>query len=229
MAYCASDAKPGAFYAEHAAADLTCYRKDGSMVSLTLYGDAYIATPDGQVFRCPEGIPRLRMLSPKVQAFDLRMQCAADLRSLWHRLRLYYIAQLTPTTHHDFWQRYLQHGYTVPPDALEHSEKAYPLPTQWCDALRRGYRLSESSGTSNQEFPIAGKGKCHYAMNPNCGFDSPGDMVLLFETTTGWNQHGGPELFSLKNHDPRGGNVLLNDGTVKFIRSKEELRNLKWK
>jgi hypothetical protein len=59
--------------------------------------------------------------------------------------------------------------------------------------------------------------------------NSPGDMVLLFETKAGWNQHGGPELFTFDNHDPRGGCVLLNDGTVKFIRTEEELKQLRWK
>ena len=70
---------------------------------------------------------------------------------------------------------------------------------------------------------------CSYAMNPNCMYDSPGDMVLLFETKAGWNQHGGPELFTFDNHDPKGGCVLLNDGTVKFIRTEEELHALRWK
>ncbi|MGD8787584.1 MAG: hypothetical protein PVJ60_09190 [Phycisphaerales bacterium] len=40
---------------------------------------------------------------------------------------------------------------------------------------------------------------------------------------------GGPELFSFTNHDPKGGCVLLKDGTVKFIRTKEELNQLRWK
>jgi predicted enzyme involved in methoxymalonyl-ACP biosynthesis len=30
-------------------------------------------------------------------------------------------------------------------------------------------------------------------------------------------------------HDPKGGCALLNDGTVKFIRTKEELQQLRWK
>lgn len=51
-----------------------------------------------------------------------------------------------------------------------------------------------------------------------------------FETKAGWNQHGGSEeLFTFDNHDPKGGCVLLNDGTVKFIRTAEELRLLRWK
>ena len=69
----------------------------------------------------------------------------------------------------------------------------------------------------------------YYALNPNCKPDSPDDMVLLFETKAGWNQHGGPELFTFDNHDPKGGCVLFNDGTVKFIRTKEELKSLRWK
>jgi hypothetical protein len=77
--------------------------------------------------------------------------------------------------------------------------------------------------------PSASEGKSHYAMNPNCKFDSPSDTVFLFEAKEGWNQHGGPELFTFDNHDPRGGCVLLNDGTVRFIRTTEELQQLRWK
>ena len=68
-----------------------------------------------------------------------------------------------------------------------------------------------------------------YAMNPNCQGESAKDMVFLFESKPGWNQHGGPELFTFDNHDPKGGLVLLNDGTVKFIRTEEELKQLRWK
>jgi hypothetical protein len=68
-----------------------------------------------------------------------------------------------------------------------------------------------------------------YAMNPNCQGDSPKDMVFLFESRPGWNQHGGPELFIFDNHDPKGGLVLLNGGEVKFVRTEEELKQLRWK
>ena len=68
-----------------------------------------------------------------------------------------------------------------------------------------------------------------YAMNSNCRDGSPDDMVFLFESRPGWNQHSGPELFTFDNHDPKGGCVLLNDGTVKFICTKEELQQLRWK
>ena len=82
------------------------------------------------------------------------------------------------------------------------------------------------------ECPSAGEVKCHYALNPDCGPNSPPDTVLLFETKAGWNQHGGTELFTFDNNDPKRGSVLLNDGipgTIKFIRTKEELQQLRWK
>jgi hypothetical protein len=66
-------------------------------------------------------------------------------------------------------------------------------------------------------------------MNPHCEPNSPPDMVFLFETKAGWNQHGGPELFTFDHHEPRGGNVELKDSTVKFIRAEKELQQLRWK
>ena len=66
-------------------------------------------------------------------------------------------------------------------------------------------------------------------MNRHCREDSSEDMVFLFESKPGWNQHGGPKLFTCDNHDPKGGCVLLNGGTVKFIRTEAELKQLRWK
>lgn len=71
----------------------------------------------------------------------------------------------------------------------------------------------------------------YFAMNPNAKSNSPPDMVLLFETSHGWNQYGGPELASVKNHlqslGYQGCNVLFNDGSVRFIRPKN-LKKLKF-
>jgi hypothetical protein len=78
-------------------------------------------------------------------------------------------------------------------------------------------------------WPNIQEGCWHYATNRYCAPNSPPDTVLLFETKAGWNQHGGPELFTFDNHDPKGGCVLLNDGTVKFIRTEAELGALRWK
>jgi len=95
---------------------------------------------------------------------------------------------------------------------------------QWCDAIAKG-RVKDDTLIC----PSAGKGRCHYAMNRDYKADAPGDTVLLFEAKPGWNQHGGPELFTFDNHDPKGGCVLLNNGMVKFIRTEKELHALRWK
>lgn len=113
----------------------------------------------------------------------------------------------------------------------------YPAPPRWCDAMGwafTGMKIGSERHEINEKMkvhvcPAVGEGMSTYALNPNCRYDSPPDMVLLFETKAGWNQHGGPELFTFDNHDPKGGCVLLNDGTVKFVRSEEELHNLRWK
>ena len=109
----------------------------------------------------------------------------------------------------------------------------YPMPRSWCDAMEAlyGWHTSETylSHMKAHVCPGVNEGRSTYAMNPNCKYDSSPDTVLLFETKAGWNQYGGPELFTFENHDPKGGCVLLNDGTVKFIRTKEELRQLRWK
>ena len=138
--------------------------------------------------------------------FQRRILCAANLESLRKALR----------------------------KAIQ-GENKYPAATEWCDFMEQ-YQRSKPGYPAPQTFTwrfkcpeLRGKGRCHYAMNPNCKPDSPADMVLLFETTDGWNQHGGPELFMFDNHEPKGGCVLLNDGTVKFIRTKEELQQFRWK
>ena len=76
--------------------------------------------------------------------------------------------------------------------------------------------------------PYAGKGPCHYAINPNCKQSSPKDIVLLFETKGGWNQYGGPEILTFENHEGKGCNVLFNDGHTEFV-TPELIGELKWK
>ena len=52
---------------------------------------------------------------------------------------------------------------------------------------------------------------------------------FLFESQAGLEPARRTELFTFDNHDPKGGLVLLNDGKVKFIRTEEELKQLRWK
>lgn len=118
----------------------------------------------------------------------------------------------------------------------------YPAADKWCDLLiESDYGVSEKHfvcprlvlywplvGGEMFVWPSAQKGRCHYAMNPNCRPNSALDIVLLFETKEGWNQFGGPEILTTENHRPKGCNVLFNDGSIRFVKT-EQLGELKWK
>jgi hypothetical protein len=184
-----------------------CYKNSECVASFTIIGDI-IQTKDGHRFE-NKGLKILqthilKSIEQKIQRFQLRVECADNLYNLC-----------------GLWRWYLE-------DKNIDSD-----PSKWCDTifqkLYKVYGSSEEIVKKHFACPAAGEGKCHYAMNPNCKPNSPLDTVLLFETKAGWNQHGGPELFTFDNHDPHGGCVLLNDGTIKFIRTSEELNQLRWK
>jgi hypothetical protein len=200
-------------YRSHA--EVVCYSAGKPFLSFLICNDDKIVI-EGKYWISFEGLPSLKKLIPQIQAIDLRMRCAENLKNQWYRLRF-----------HNLLEALRQNDPSI------RNKTLYPSPSEWCDDILRPYpALGISEGHLNPKphiCPSAGEGKNHYAMNPNCKPDSPPDMVLLFETKAGWNQHGGPGLFTLKNHDPRGGCILLNDGTVKFIRTNEELRQLRWK
>jgi hypothetical protein len=147
---------------------------------------------------------RLRVLVPQIVPFQLRVACARHLRNLHNTLR-----------------GYLQ------------EKKSYPPATEWYDTTVHSYQVGGYTSDVARlakaiRCPGASQGQYHYAMNSDCEPNSPPDTVLLFESKPGRNQCGGPELFAFDNHDPRGGLVCLNDGTVEFIRSEEELKRLRW-
>lgn len=104
----------------------------------------------------------------------------------------------------------------------------YPTVDKWCDLLLQHAEISEKQFVCRGASKRGDQGPCHYAMNPNCGPNSPPDMVLLFETKGGWNQFGGPEILTTENHKPKGCNILFNDGIVKFVKP-ERISELKWK
>lgn len=220
----ANDFKKGSNFSgivcQRSIADVVCYRDHERLMSFTIYNDSSIVTEGRYRFVYPNGFQSLRIITPKIQPIELRINCAANLRNLWHRIRLYYKVDKKHRV-----------------DSSRKSEILYPAPSNWCAAIVQACRTIDML---NEDIirpficPAIAESKSHlaksyYAMNPNCKPDSPANMVLLFETKSGWNQHGGPELFTFDNHEPKGGCVLLNDGTVKFIRTKEELQQLRWK
>ena len=200
-------------YRSHA--EVVCYSGGKPFLPFSIYNDDTIVI-DGMKLLIFEGFPSLKKLTPHIQAIDLRTRCANNLKNQWFRFRIHN-----------------KHEALRQNDPSLRNQTLYPTPTNWCDDILRHYPVFDRGiykwDDKPNVCPSAGEGKNHYAMNTNCRPDSEADMVLLFETKAGWNQHGGPELFTFDNHEPKGGCVLLNDGTVKFIRTKEELRQLRWK
>jgi hypothetical protein len=210
-------------YRSHA--EVVCYSKGNPFLSFFIYNDDTIVIDGGYELLRFEGFPSLKKLTPQIQAIDLRTRCAANLKNQWYRFR------------YNMRKVMRQNDPSIRDQAL------YPTPFEWCDDILRSIygsvfirmgRVNPKPQVNPKAHkphicPSAGEGRNHYAMNPNCTPDSPADMVLLFETKAGWNQHGGPELFTFDNHDPKGGCVLSNDGTVKFIRTSEEFQQLRWK
>jgi len=203
-------------------AHVVCYNEGERLTAFTLYDERAVVTEQGQCFWYRDGLQSVKKLNSQIEQaspFRRRIDCAGNLRTLWRRLRLYHRAKQMRYTY----EGGIQVAEPIPPQ--------YPIVDQWCDSLVQAYVPlggSEAYLLEVHKCPTEGNWK-FYAMNPNCKPNSPPDMVLLFEANSGKNKYGGPELFTFDDHDPKGGCVLLNDGTVKFIRTKEELRQLRWK
>jgi len=200
---------------ERATAYVTFYNGGESFMSFPIYNSASLVDNEMQVYTSAEGFESLKVVTPLINKIQLRVECAGNLTNLWNRFKLYSEAVNNRTK-----------------VSSDNDEIMYPPQAKWCDAMLPAYKsigMLDKSIMKSHICPAAGEGKNHYAMNPECKPNSPSDMVLLFETKAGWNQNGGQELFTFDNHDPKGGCVLLNDGTVKFIRTKEELQQLRWK
>jgi hypothetical protein len=210
---------------------LLCYSNNELCASLIIIGDR-LKTQDNYYFEF-NSWDAIDKLTPQIVPFQFRLECNRSLSELaqnFHNIKRYY-----EKTGNNLW----------------------PKAFDWCDNFVERYRSSfyiedgkrRNRYDNDEEFlaffrcpsictcamnPYKDPNTpcqriCHYAMNINCEVDSPSDTVLLFETKAGWNQYGGPELFTFDNHDPHGGCVLLNDGTVRFIRTEEELQQLRWK
>jgi len=110
---------------------------------------------------------------------------------------------------------------------------SYPNAQEWCDLLVHYYDAEGKEFVDKKLFVCKSAlakgdgGRCHYAINPNCKPNSPGDTVLLFETAGGWNQYGGREILTLENHKGEGCYVLFNDGRAQYVRANE-IEKLKW-
>ncbi|MHC4510879.1 MAG: hypothetical protein ACYTAO_18305 [Planctomycetota bacterium] len=216
---------------------IVCYRAGERLTSFDArYGG--IITEDGAIFKYTPRLPDISMLEPtEIQRFKPRWQCALNMGRLYVAgplLRRKATSYLDANQWCDTIVEALQSQYLTYAHWGQKKKRTFSD----TDIAKRftcmGARESPEDDTEahpgephppNRIRPIW---ESYYAMNRHCEPDSPPDMVLLFETKAGWNQHGGPELFTFDNHEPKGGCVLLNDGTVRFIRTKEELQQLRW-
>jgi hypothetical protein len=107
----------------------------------------------------------------------------------------------------------------------EEHDGSYPPADKWCDLLVR--LISPNRSEEAFRCPKAGQERCDYAMNPRADARSAPDVVLLFESTGGWNQSGGPELLTTKHHEGKGCNVLFVGGWANFVKT-EDIPHLKW-
>jgi len=109
------------------------------------------------------------------------------------------------------------------------NEGRFPQAEKWCDILLEQTKPDESLFSC----PHDEGARCSYSLNKyaaEAGSDLPGDMVLLFESGPGWNQVGGPELFTAPHESRRGsaGNVAFANGKARFV-FEEDVDSLNWK
>lgn len=103
----------------------------------------------------------------------------------------------------------------------------YPTPEKWCDLLIEKVDVTPKSFRCKG----ANEGPCNYAINKyitNIVATYDPNIVVLFETNPGWNQVGGPEILTTKNHKGKGCNVVFLDTHTDFIKA-EDISKLKWK
>jgi hypothetical protein len=217
--------------------DITCYEGRHRIASFSVYPTMPTLIAKGHEFSYEPGSPVLRTLDPPaLKPLITRWQCATNLSVLpfgrlwegpelpdpnqWCDVIVQNMRRMHTTdyrldgkTRRAYPDRVIARRFTCPAVHPPTDANAVHSPPDKADPLEQSMDIWASD----------------YAMNSNCREGSPDDTVFLFESKLGWNQHGGPELFTFDNHDPKGGCVLLNDGTVKFIRSEEELHALRWK
>jgi len=214
--------------------EIRCYRNNEHMISFKVFSD-FIMTEDLRHFRYPKnkGLPNLEIIEPpEMRPFKLRFQCGLNMQTLYTVGPLYQrevSSYPEPTEWCDAIVRVWRNMYSIENGirARLYSEEEISRFFK-CPSARESIYSVDPNDEPNSPKKPEPLLECHYAMNPTCKPNSLPDTVLLFETKVGWNQHGGPEIFTFNNHDPRGGCVLLNDGTVKFIRTELELLQLRW-
>ena len=219
---------------------ITCYQGRNRLASFRIYPSMPKVIAHGHVFAYQPGLPIMRNLDPPtLKPLIARWRCAMKLSGLLV-VGLSLGPKQLPCPDPDQWcdvivQNMRRHYIT---DYRLDGKRRCQYPDRviarrfTCPAVHAPTDANGVYSPPDETNPLSqpvDSWVSDYAMNSNCREGSPDDMVFLFESQPGWNQHGGPELFTFDNHYPKGGCVLLNDGKVKFIRTDEELQQLRWK
>jgi len=114
-----------------------------------------------------------------------------------------------------------------------YNEQKLPSADTWCDLVSE-YLVASPDKVF--KCPAAKVGRCNYALNENVAEmilpNVPSDVVLIFESSRGYNSAGGPELLAGEVHKDgvgaEGCNILFSAGWPKFIK-KDDLDTLRWK
>lgn len=104
-------------------------------------------------------------------------------------------------------------------------EGEFPDVARWCDTIiRRNYLLDRP-----QLLWLANRRRWPCTINPDCGRNSPGETVLLFETNPGWNKRGrdGALIPRYKRSHGIGGYVFCKNGKLKFV-TTDAVAQLVW-
>ena len=223
---------------DHIPTDIICYQGSDRVASLAVYPRIFV-TKGKCEFAYPGWLSLKCLDPPALKPLQVRWKCATNLSALvfeglWSGRKHHFC----PDPNHwcDVILEAYRRWHRIYEDQNGRREREFPDPAiarrftcPGADALADANNVQSHPGETDSSTQAPDSWVSDYGMNSNCRDGSPDDMVFLFESQPGWNQHGGPELFTFDNHDPRGGCVLLHDGTVKFIRSEEELQGLRWK
>lgn len=101
-----------------------------------------------------------------------------------------------------------------------------PTAAAWSDSVS-----NYVTSTNVFQCPADPHAGCSYAFNQKLDRQdlkqvNPG-TVLLFESTSGWNASGGPEMLDSGRHGRDGCNIVFADGHVEMVR-KSRLATLRW-
>jgi len=79
----------GGIASEKSKANVIGYHDSKRVVSFIVYDDTTIDTEKKQRIKYNAELKSLRKFTPRIQPFELRMNCAANMKNLWYRLRFY--------------------------------------------------------------------------------------------------------------------------------------------